>query len=74
MINFLSSKKEFESESDNDNIKIAYLDFIDTKGNKILVAFRDVIITSNGIQAEGNSYVRLDVQMRALECTQKGDK
>jgi hypothetical protein len=67
MISFLSTKTLFE---DDGGVKIPYLDFLDN--GKILIAFNDVIVTSNGIQAEGNSYVRLDVQMRAIKCISKG--
>jgi hypothetical protein len=53
--------------------KIEYLDFYnknainDTPKAKVLVAFKGVILTSYGISAEGNAYVRNNVQMRALD-------
>ena len=46
--------------------KIAYMDFFNKKG-AILATLRCVMITSNGIGVEGNSYVRNNVQMMALE-------
>jgi hypothetical protein len=46
--------------------KIAYMDFYNRKAGKILAAFEGVIVSSEGIQAEGNTYVRSNVQMRAL--------
>jgi hypothetical protein len=46
--------------------KIAYLDFYNKKAGKILASFEGVLISSDGISAEGNSYVRNSVQMRAL--------
>ncbi|MDR1837629.1 MAG: hypothetical protein LBQ89_08230 [Treponema sp.] len=46
--------------------KIAYLDFYNRKAGKVLCAFEGVLITSNGVDAEGNAYVRNNVQMRAL--------
>jgi len=53
---------------DSDAIpKIAYLDFYNRKDAKVLAAFEGVIVTSNGITAEGNSYVKNNVQMRALD-------
>jgi len=46
--------------------KIAYMDFYNKKEGKVLAAFEGVLITSNGISVEGNSYARNNVQMRAL--------
>jgi hypothetical protein len=47
-------------------VKFAYLDFYDRKNSKVLAKFTGVLITSNGIQSEGNAYVRTNVSMRAL--------
>jgi hypothetical protein len=47
--------------------KIEYLDFYNKKAGKVLAAFKGAILTSYGINAEGNAYVRNNVQMRALE-------
>jgi hypothetical protein len=46
--------------------KIAYLDFYNSKTATVLASFEGVIIASDGISAEGNQYVRNNVQMRAL--------
>jgi hypothetical protein len=48
--------------------KIAYMDFYNkhTNDNKVLIGLEGVIVTSSGISAEGNSYVRNNVQLRAL--------
>jgi hypothetical protein len=48
--------------------KIAYLEFYNDhpKAGVALAAFEGVIVTSEGITAEGNQYVRNNVQMRAL--------
>jgi hypothetical protein len=46
--------------------KYAYLDFYDKKNSRIIAKFTGVLVTSNGVQAEGNTYVRHNVSMRAL--------
>jgi hypothetical protein len=46
--------------------KIAYMDFYNKKEGKVLAAFEGVLITNNGINIDGNTYVRNSVQMRAL--------
>ena len=46
--------------------KIAYMDFYNRKDAKVLAAFEGVLITSDGISVEGNTYARNNVQMRAL--------
>jgi hypothetical protein len=46
--------------------KIAYLDFYNKQSKTILCSFSGVLITSNGVSADGNSYVKNNVQMRAL--------
>jgi hypothetical protein len=46
--------------------KFEYLEFYNKKFEKVLASFEGVLITSYGINAEGNSYVRNNVQMRAL--------
>jgi cytoskeletal protein CcmA (bactofilin family) len=46
--------------------KIAYLDFYNKREAKVLASFEGVLITSDGINVEGNAYVRNNVQMRAL--------
>ena len=46
--------------------KIAYMDFYNKKAGKVLVALEGVLITSNGVDADGNAYVKNNVQFRAL--------
>jgi hypothetical protein len=47
--------------------KFAYMEFINKKNATTPIAkFTGVIITSNGVQSEGNAYVRSNVAMRAL--------
>ena len=41
--------------------KIAYLDFFNRRDNRPLASFQGVIITSNGVNADGNAYVRNNV-------------
>jgi hypothetical protein len=46
--------------------KIAYLYFYNRKAGKILAALHCVMVTSNGISAEGGAYVRNSVGLVAL--------
>jgi hypothetical protein len=46
--------------------KIAYMDFYNKKSGKVLASFEGVLITSDGITGEGNTYVKNSVQARAL--------
>jgi hypothetical protein len=47
--------------------KFSYLEFINKKNaTKPIAKFTGVIITSNGVQVDGNAYVRNNVAMRAL--------
>jgi hypothetical protein len=46
--------------------KFKYLEFYNKREQKTIASFDGVLITSYGINAEGNSYVRNNVQMRAL--------
>ena len=46
--------------------KIAYLDFYNSKTGTVLASFEGVIVTSDGVNVEGNGYVRNSVSMRAL--------
>ena len=46
--------------------KFEYLDFYNKRDNAVICRFSGVIITSNGVSVEGNSYARNNVQMRAL--------
>jgi len=47
--------------------KIAYLDFFNRRSNTVLAAFRSVLVTGNGVNADGNGYVRNNVEMQALD-------
>ena len=60
-----STREKFMETADIQ--KIEYLDFYNKKAQKVLAAFKGIILTSYGISAEGNAYVRNNVQMRALE-------
>ncbi|GHU24783.1 hypothetical protein FACS1894164_12240 [Spirochaetia bacterium] len=53
--------------ADNGMIKIPFMDFVDKTNGVVIAAFRGVIVTSAGTQAEGNTYIRSNVQMRALD-------
>jgi hypothetical protein len=47
--------------------KFAYLEFVNKKNATTPICkFTGVIITSNGVQSEGNAYVRSNVAMRAI--------
>jgi hypothetical protein len=62
----IPGRDEFMKDSDTSIEKYSYLDFYNKKTGKIIAKFTGVIITSNGVQSEGNSYVRHNVSMRAL--------
>ena len=47
--------------------KIAYLDLYNKQSKTILASFSGVLVTSNGVSADGNAYAKNNVQMRALE-------
>ena len=47
--------------------KIDQIEFFNKKTETVLATFKGVILTSYGISADGNAYVRNNVQMRALE-------
>jgi hypothetical protein len=51
--------------------KFEYMDFYNRKAGKVLASFKGVLITSFGINVEGNAYVRNNVQMRALTMDMK---
>lgn len=46
--------------------KIAYMDFYNSKTATVLAKFEGVLITNDGMSAEGNAYVRNNIQFRAL--------
>ncbi len=52
--------------------KFAYMEFVNKKNiTKPICKFTGVIITSNGVQSEGNAYVRSNVAMRAISWDKK---
>ena len=52
--------------------KFAYLEFFNKKNStKPIAKFTGVLVTSNGVQSEGNAYVRHNVSMRALSWDKK---
>jgi hypothetical protein len=63
----MPDREDFMSDSGETKIeKFSYLEFYDKKNAKIIAKFKGVIVTSNGVQSEGNAYVRTNVSMRAL--------
>jgi hypothetical protein len=46
--------------------KIDSMDFYNNREKQVIASFTGVLITSLGVQVEGNAYVRSNVQMRAL--------
>jgi hypothetical protein len=67
----IPDREEFVEPGAGGLIKFEYLDFYNKKAGKVLASFHGVLITSYGINAEGNSYVRNNVQMRALSMNMK---
>lgn len=51
----------------DDNAKFPYLDFYDLGTQEVIEAFSGVIVASSGKQIEGGGYVRVNVQLQALE-------
>jgi hypothetical protein len=67
-MDYVPTRKSFMSE-DGIPQKLHALRFINKKGDDgevTLAKFTGVIVTSSGVSCEGNSYVRNNVQMRAL--------
>jgi len=64
IMDFVPSRAKFMEEGAI--TKIAYLDFYNKKEGIVLASFVGVLVTSNGISVEGNTYARNDVQLRAL--------
>jgi hypothetical protein len=61
----LPDREDFMEEATIE--KFAYMEFINKKNAaKPIAKFTGVLITSNGVQSEGNAYVRSNVAMRAL--------
>lgn len=52
--------------------RIETLEFFNRKSGKVLATFIGCILTSYGISADGNAYVRNNVQMRALDMIKPG--
>ena len=57
--------------TDGDIQKFFAIEF-HNKNGQALASFKGVIVTSNGVSAEGSSYVRNNVQMRALSWDKDG--
>jgi hypothetical protein len=62
----IPSRADFMDDTNSAVERYSYLDFYDRKNGRIIAKFTGVLVTSNGVQAEGNSYVRHNVSMRAL--------
>jgi hypothetical protein len=54
-------------------VKYEYLEFWNKRDQKTLASFKGILITSYGISAEGNAYVRNNVQARALSMNVKDE-
>jgi hypothetical protein len=65
IMDYVPDRAKFMTE-DGDLPKIAYLDFYNKQSKTILCSFSGVLISDNGVSADGNSYVKNNVQMRAL--------
>jgi hypothetical protein len=64
--NDMPSRADFMDDTDAAVERYSYLDFYDKKNDRIVAKFTGVLVTSNGVQSEGNAYVRHNVSMRAL--------
>jgi hypothetical protein len=62
----MPSRAGFMDDTNATVEKYSYLDFYDKKNNRTIAKFTGVLVTSNGVQGEGNAYVRHNVSMRAL--------
>jgi hypothetical protein len=62
----IPSRAGFMDDTNATVEKYSYLDFYDKKNDRIIAKFTGVLVTSNGVQSEGNAYVRHNVSMRAL--------
>ena len=60
------SRASFMNDDGTAVERYSYLDFYDKKNDRIIAKFTGIIVTSNGVQSEGNAYVRHNVSMRAL--------
>jgi hypothetical protein len=64
--NDMPSRAGFMDDTNATVEKYSYLDFYNRKNDRIIAKFTGVLVTSNGVQSEGNAYVRHNVSMRAL--------
>jgi hypothetical protein len=62
----ITSRAGFMDDTNATVEKYSYLDFYDKKNDRVIAKFTGVLVTSNGVQSEGNAYVRHNVAMRAL--------
>jgi hypothetical protein len=62
----MPSRAGFMDDSNSTVEKYSYLDFYNKKNDRIIAKFTGVLVTSNGVQSEGNAYVRHNVSMRSL--------
>jgi hypothetical protein len=71
MTNFVKDVTREKLAEDGYITKMEYLDFYNRKGGIVLAAFKGVALSSYGVTAEANGYVRNNVQLRALEMIKK---
>jgi hypothetical protein len=62
----MPSRSGFMDDTNATVEKYSYLDFYDKKNGRVIAKFTGVLVTSNGVNAEGNAYVRHNVSMRAM--------
>jgi hypothetical protein len=63
----IPDRDDFMSDTGTGIEKFAYVEFLNKKNStKPIAKFTGAAITSNGVQSDGNAYVRTDVAMRAL--------
>jgi hypothetical protein len=62
----MPSRDGFMDDANATVERYSYLDFHDKKNARVIAKFTGVLVTSNGVQSEGNAYVRHNVSMRAL--------
>ena len=66
IMDYVPDRAKFMTE-DGAMPKIVYLDFYNKQSKTILASFSGVLVSNNGISADGNAYAKNNVQMRALE-------
>jgi hypothetical protein len=67
----IPSREDFMDDTNSAVERYSYLDFYNRKSGRVIAKFTGVLVTSNGVQAEGNAYVRHNVSMRALSWDKK---